>query len=104
MSTSKDKAPEKAKSDEGQSAFKDVSAAAEQAAKDAQAPVEYDEQGNVKPRSSEAANEVAQEQSKRANAHAEGGGPWPPELLAKRGIGSGRRLERAVPTYTSHEE
>lgn len=82
--------------------FKDVSGAVEQAEKDAQAPTEYDDDGNPIDRSSEAANEVAQEQSYRAGAQVNGGGPWPPELLLENFVGA-RPLVRSSGEYTSHE-
>jgi hypothetical protein len=97
--SSKDEGP-----DEGESAFKDVSGAVEQAQKDAEAPIEYDEDGNPKPQSSEAANEVNQEMATRASASAEGGGPWPEEVLRERFISPGQRLRAPQEEYTSHED
>jgi hypothetical protein len=44
---------------------------------------------------------VADEQSRRASAQANGGGPWPAELLVKVGTTVGR-AENLQPPYTSH--
>jgi hypothetical protein len=90
--------------DEGVSAYKDVSDAAEQAAEDAKAPTEFDEDGTPIPQSSEAMQELADEQAKRAAGAANGGGPWPEELLHKNYIGSEQKMRPAVPEYTSHED
>lgn len=84
--------------DEG---FKDISAEVEQADKDAKAPVELDDEGQPKPRTSEAAAAVQAEQAYRAGAQSNGGGPWPPELLARIGTTVGRST-RQIPAYTSH--
>jgi hypothetical protein len=84
--------------------FSDVSDAQEQAAKDAQEPVEFDKDtGEPKPQTSEAAAEVAQEMSVRATAQASGGGPWPEELLLKNFVGS-NRMRPPQQQYTSHED
>lgn len=91
------------KQSEGESAYSDVSGAVEQSQKDAEAPVEYDDDGNVKPQSSEATAEVYDEMSKRAAGSVEGGGPWPPEVAAERNSGAAR-LRAHRPEYTSHEE
>jgi hypothetical protein len=91
------------KSDEHESAFTDVSDEVEQAEKDAQADPEYDDDGNVTNLTSEAAAEVAAEQAKRAQAQANGGGPWPADLVQERFIGS-TPLRAARPEYTSHED
>lgn len=67
--------------------FRDVSEEAENAAED-----------------SEAAAVVSAEMSHRATAQANGGGPWPPEILQERFIGAGQPVVAALPAYTSHEE
>jgi hypothetical protein len=82
--------------------FKDVSGELEQAQKDAERPLELDDDGTPKPRTSEAANVIAQEQAYRASAQVNGGGPWPPELLRQVGT-TALRDERDAPVYTSHE-
>ena len=97
----KDKAADAAQTDRPDEGFKDISAEVEQARQDAQAPVELDSDGQPKPRTSEAANVVNQEQAYRAGAQSNGGGPWPPELLAKIGTTVGRST-RQIPAYTSH--
>lgn len=83
--------------------YRDVSKEAEQAAEDAKKGVELGDDGQPKPASSEAAIALAEEQSYRASAQANGGGPWPPEVLRKR-FTEPYRTARAVPEYTSHEE
>jgi hypothetical protein len=103
-STKSEKTEKKDKDDEGVSAYKDVSGAAEQAAEDAQAPTEFDELGDPVPKSSEAAQELADEQAKRAAGQVNGGGPWPEDLLRKNYIGSEQRMQPALAPYTSHEE
>lgn len=103
--TTKAKAAESTPSDrsDDESAFTDITDAVEQAQKDAERPVEYDDDGNPKPlEPSEATREVADEMAVRAAAQAEGGGPWPKDLL-ERFIGSGQRMRAAQPEYTSHE-
>lgn len=91
------------KKQESESAYSDVSKQAEQAQKDAEKDVEYDDEGNPKPQSSEAADELAAEMSTRAAGSFEGGGPFPPEILQERYMGS-TKLARERPEYTSHEE
>lgn len=67
--------------------FTDVSDAAEKAVED-----------------TEAQAEVSAEMSHRASAAANGGGPWPPELIAEKFVGAGQPAVAAIPDYTSHEE
>jgi hypothetical protein len=87
-------------SDTPETGFRDISAQVEQAREDAQKPVEFDDDGNPKAQFSQAAAEVADENSRRASGSAEGGGPWPPELLVERGTTVGRGQDQ--PEYTSH--
>lgn len=47
---------------------------------------------------------VSAEMSHRATAQANGGGPWPPELIAEKFIGAGQPAVALQPEYTSHEE
>jgi len=82
--------------------YVDVSKEVEQAEQDARQPVELDDDGQPKPRTSEAANVVNQEQAYRAGAQSNGGGPWPPELLVQVGTAP-LRSDREIPAYTSHE-
>jgi hypothetical protein len=82
--------------------YADVSKEVEQAHEDARQPIELDEDGNPKPRTSEAANVVNQEQAYRAGAQFNGGGPWPPELLRELGT-TPLRSDSEGPVYTSHE-
>jgi hypothetical protein len=89
--------------DDGVSPFSDVTDAQQQAAEDAQKPVEFDDDGNPKPQEpSEAVAKLADEQAVRAAAGFNGGGAWPEELLAKNYVEPGQRLRR-TPEYTSHE-
>lgn len=83
--------------------YRDVSKEAEQAAEDAKKGVELDDEGNVKSSTSEAAGVLADEQAYRASAQANGGGPWPPELLRERFVNP-TPLKARIPEYTSHEE
>lgn len=85
-----------------ESAFKDVSKQAEQAQEDAAQPLELDDEGRVTNLTSKAASEVAEEQAKRAGAQANGGGPWPEDLMLQRFVGS-TRIKRPEQQYTSHE-
>lgn len=103
--TATKKAAQKDPADEGVSAFTDITDAQEQAAKDAERPVEFDDEGQVKPHEpSAAALEVANEQAVRAAAQAEGGGPWPLEVLQNNYIEPGQRMRALQPEYTSHED
>lgn len=83
--------------------YRDVSAEAEQAAKEAKKGPEFDDEGNLKSSTSKAAAVLADEQAYRASASFNGGGPWPPELLVERFV-SPTVIERSIPEYTSHEE
>lgn len=91
------------KTEKNDSAFSDVSGDVKQAKKDAEAPVEVDNDGEPLPRTSEAAGRLEAEQNVRASAQANGGGPWPPELLRKNFIGNAAAMQRDVGPYTSHE-
>lgn len=82
-------------------AFADVTEEVEQVKQEMEAPQETDEDGNVVPRTSEATAKVAEEEAVRAGASFNGGGPWPPELLAKVGTTPGNAV-RDIPEYTSH--
>lgn len=96
---------QKQESDERpETGYKDVSDAQEQAAKDAEAPLELDEDGKPTNLTSEAQREVAEEMAYRAGAQANGGGPWPPEILRERFTGSTPLHRSVVGNYTSHEE
>lgn len=90
------------KDERPETGYKDVSKAVEQAQRDAEQPLETDDDGQPKLKSSPAANEVAQEQAYRAGAQANGGGPWPEEVLRRRFIGA-NPLDTRLPEYTSHE-
>jgi len=83
--------------------FRDVSEAQETAREEASKPLELDDEGNVVPRNSEPAAIVMEEMSYRSSAQANGGGPWPPEVLAAN-FTRPRRAEREIPVYTSHEQ
>jgi hypothetical protein len=89
-------APAKA-DDGGGSAFSDVTGSVEQAKKDAEKPVEVDKDGKPVYAPSEAQAELDAEMATRAAAHTEGGGPWPPELLAKHYIDPGQPAVAAPP-------
>lgn len=91
-----------AKDKGNESAFTDVSKEAEQAKADAAAPLELDEDGNVTNLTSESATAVAAEQAFRTGAQANGGGPWPRDLLIERFVGN-TPLRAQRPEYTSHE-
>lgn len=92
------------KSERPETGFKDVEAQAEQAEKDAQQPLEVDDDGKPVNLTSEAGLEVAEERAFRAGAQVNGGGPWPPELLRERYVGNQTKLSRDVSAgYTSHE-
>jgi hypothetical protein len=75
--------------DEDDSAFTDVSKDVETVQKDADTPSERDDDGKlvVDDKVSEANAKIADEQAVRASASANGGGPWPPELLVERFVG-----------------
>jgi hypothetical protein len=83
--------------------FRDVSEAVEAAQEEASRPLELDDDGNPVPRNMEPAAVVSEEMSYRSSAQANGGGPWPPEVLAQQ-FTQPRRLERSIPAYTSHED
>lgn len=90
--------------DEAQAGFKDVTDAVAQAEQDAKDPIEADpETGEPRPKTSEAANEVAQEMAYRAGAQSNGGGPWPEDVLVKNFVGV-NKTSRPAPVYTSHED
>lgn len=80
--------------------YRDVSAEVEQAEKDAQEPVDP-ETGDLR-LTSPAAAAVQEERNYRAGAQANGGGPWPPEVLVQQWVGA-TTVERSIPEYTSHE-
>jgi hypothetical protein len=75
-------------------------------------PENYPEEGfrdvsdeaEADPDDTEATAVVNAEMSHRATAQANGGGPWPPELIAEKFIGAGQPVVAALPAYTSHEE
>jgi hypothetical protein len=75
--------------DEDDSAFTDVSKDVETVQKEAGKPAERDDDGKlvVDDKVSEANAKIADEQAVRASASANGGGPWPPELLVERFVG-----------------
>jgi hypothetical protein len=91
--------------DKHDGAFADVSKQHEQAQKDADRPAEFNEDGSLKhdKHVSQASSELSAEMSKRASATANGGGPWPPEVLRKQFVGNATTMTRGVGEYTSHE-
>lgn len=81
------------------SAFTDVSDLQDKAAEEAAHPLDADGNPNAAPASAA----LERESSHRAAASAEGGGPWPPELLARHlDPLAGERVSPEL-QYTSHE-
>lgn len=84
--------------------FQDIEGDLEQAQQDAEkaAAVAADPDSDEVV-TSEASATVQDELAHRAAASAEGGGPWPQDLLVERYVG-GTKLTRSVGEYTSHED
>lgn len=93
----------KDKTDDG--AFADVSKQVDQVAQDAEKPAEFNDDGTLKvdTSSSKASLELSEELNRRTAAIANGGGPFPVEVLRRRFIGNARKMERPAEQYTSHE-
>lgn len=85
--------------------YSDVSKQAEQAKKDAEKPAEFDDDGRLKRdgKVSQSTVELADEVSRRASGAANGGGPWPEEVLRKNFVDPRESTARPEPEYTSHE-
>lgn len=84
--------------------YNDVSTQLDQSQKDAEKPAEFDDDGNRKlDKPSEATAELYAEGSRRASGAANGGGPWPQEVLERNFIGNQRKMTRPEDSYTSHE-
>lgn len=94
----------KDKTDE--SPFQDVSKQAEQAEKAADQPAEFNDDGTLKvdEKASQAANELNEELARRSAATANGGGPFPSEVLQRNFIGNAQPMKRRIGEYTSHED
>lgn len=92
-----------AKKDETkETAYSDVSKELEESNELAKQPPEFDDEGKLKPVDSEASRTVSEEQMVRAAGAANGGGPWPQDLLREIGT-TQSRTDRDLPAYTSHE-
>jgi hypothetical protein len=89
-------ATRKQDSGEDDTAFTDVSKDVETVEKEAAKPDERDDDGNlvVSDKAQEAGQSIADEQARRASAQANGGGPWPEDLLLERYANQGARVHR----------
>lgn len=84
---------------EGDSAYGDLTDLQKQADEERANPT--DDEGN--PRPAEAQVALQAELSHRAAGSSEGGGPWPPDLLARH-MDPTRATRSVEDAYTSHEE
>lgn len=102
MSPTKEKT---SSSGDSENAFQDVSKQQETVQEELEKPVELDDDGKpvVDEKVSQAAEELGDEQGRRASASFNGGGPWPPELIQERFVGASKQ-KRVIEEYTSHEE
>lgn len=82
--------------------IRDVSAEVEAVEKQAEEEPPTDDEGRLLGTTPEEET-VISEMTYRSGAQANGGGPWPPDLLVQQFVGS-KPLERRIPAYTSHEE
>lgn len=89
-------------SDKQETAYNDVSKELEEAQALAQQPPKFDKDGQLVPVDSDAVRKVSEENMVRAAGAANGGGPWPQDLLREVGTAP-LRAEAARPEYTSHQ-
>lgn len=73
------------KQDGQPTAYNDISAEVKEAKAVAKQAPDFDDDGKVKSADSDAARKVGDELARRGAGTANGGGPWPTDLLVERG-------------------